>query len=96
MKPKQYHQPRHQRESDTVILSRHPIIRAIVDRCLDKAESIIVVAISAAIAGGIGSCNHAQIASTDAKVDSTVQWVGDHLNNKQSQIDELKAGKENK
>jgi len=82
MKP---HKPKHH-ESDTVILKRHPVLRAILDQCLDKLGHVITVAISAAMIAVVGSCNHFN-QSHDTK------WLGAHIADKQAQIDDLKTNK---
>jgi hypothetical protein len=47
---------------------------------LDKLATIVIAAI---FAGAVGVCNHLKIADTN-------RWVGEHLQDKQQQIDKLK------
>ena len=87
MKPHQPHKYSH--ESDTQIFKRYPVLRAILDQCFDKLGHIVAVGISAALITVVGSCNH----SNTAKLE---KFSEEHFHDKQVQIDDLKAGKENK
>lgn len=66
-------------ESDTALLEKKPLVKVIIDYCLKRLEVIL-------IAGIIGGCNHWQH-------NKTVKWVGDHLADKQQQINQLKETK---
>jgi len=58
-------------------------LKAIPDAIVDR---LAVILISATCAGIVGACNHRTISQTN-------QWVGQHLQDKQEQIDELKNSK---
>lgn len=68
-------------ESDTEILKKYPVLEAAIDYCLKRIESIIV---SLVVAGSIGGCNHLHEVNTE-------KWVGQHLEQKQQEIENLKG-----
>jgi hypothetical protein len=69
---------------DTEILEKKPWLKAALDYSLKRLEIVI-------IAGIIGGCNHLQHVKLADKQDQDAKWVGEHLEQKQQQIDELKG-----
>lgn len=67
-------------ESDTEILERHPVLKAAIDYFLKRVESVIIAIM---ISGGVGGCLH-------EKEQHDVGWIGQHLSEKESQIEQLK------
>jgi hypothetical protein len=64
--------------NDTEILNKHPLLKAVVDHAIDKLLYPLLLAVI------VGGCNH-------LKESSDTKWIGQHLNEKQRQIDEIKA-----
>lgn len=69
--------------NDTEILEKHPLLKAVIDYCLKHIGIRLEILIVAAIVGG---CNHHSI-------QNSTKWIGQHLDDKQQQIDQLKGGK---
>ena len=47
-------------------------------------ERLVTIVISLVIAGGFAGCNH-------MKIEDSNKWIGQHLEDKQQQIDQLKG-----
>jgi hypothetical protein len=67
-------------ESDTEILNKHPLLKVCLDYSLKRLEAIIIAAI---ISAGIGGCNQ-------SKESHDVKWIGQHLDEKEKQIEQIK------
>jgi hypothetical protein len=68
--------------SETEMFRRHPSLKLVLDYCMKRIELFVM----AALVAGVGSCNHHTISQN-------AQWIGNHLQEKQQQIDELKNSK---
>jgi len=66
--------------SETEMLRRYPKTKLVLDYAIKRLEVLVVSLLTAGIIGG---CNHAALKDN-------VKWIGQHLDEKQQQINQLK------